>query len=155
MAGTGPGPGPAELTDYESHVLASWTDTHKKSALMLLILLALVEGPGWSAQVRDFISGATGGRLAVDEQSLHRALRRVEGLNLITHAAQPAPGTGAKRKVYELTASGGRVLSAYLDGPLGYLSSPDYLGAVAVLRSTATAPSVPERGVAQGVSPVG
>ena len=29
------------LSDYEQRVLASWTDTHKKSALMLFILLAL------------------------------------------------------------------------------------------------------------------
>ena len=60
----------------------------------------------------------------MDEQSLHRALRRVEGLNLITHTDQAVTGTGAKRKIYELTASGERVLAAYLDGPMTYLDHP-------------------------------
>lgn len=122
------------LSDYEHTVLASWTDTHKKSALMLFILLALVRESSWSSQIRDFITALTGGRLTVDEQSLYRALRRVEGLNLITHTDQAAPGTGARRKSYALTGSGERVLAAYLDGPLAYVTTPLFLDSAAAVR---------------------
>ncbi|WP_458781866.1 helix-turn-helix transcriptional regulator [Arthrobacter sp. D3-16] len=59
----------------------------------------------------------------MDEQSLHRALRRVEGLNLITHSQESVAGTGAKRKIYELTASGERVLASYLQGPMAYVTN--------------------------------
>jgi DNA-binding PadR family transcriptional regulator len=114
------------LSSYERQVLNSWTETHKKSALALFILLALTQQPRWADQIRHFISELTGGLLVVDEQSLHRALRRVEGLNLIIHTQQPAPGTGARRKVYELTQSGERVLAAYLAGPLAYVDSPSF-----------------------------
>lgn len=125
------------LSDYEHEVLTSWTDIHKKSALTLFILLALVRQSSWSSQIRAFITDLTAGRLAVDEQSLHRALRRVQALNLITHSAQAAPGTGAKRKVYALTASGERVLAACLDGPMAYVTTPLFLESAAAVRSTA------------------
>jgi DNA-binding PadR family transcriptional regulator len=119
---TGPGPD-TELTDYERKVLAAWTDTHKKSTLMLFILLAVSEQPRWSGQIRDFINNLSDGYLAVDEQSLHRALRRVEGLNLITHSQEAVAGTGAKRKIYELTSSGERVLVGSLQGPMAYATT--------------------------------
>jgi hypothetical protein len=67
-AAVGPGP---ELSDYERKVLAAWTDTHKKSTLMLFILLALSEEPRWSGQIRDFITDLSEAYLAADEQSMH------------------------------------------------------------------------------------
>jgi DNA-binding PadR family transcriptional regulator len=123
-----------ELSDYESKVLAAWTDTHKKSALMLFILLALSEAPRWSGQIRDFINSLSEAYLAVDEQSLHRALRRVEGLNLITHSQEAVAGTGAKRKIYELTDSGERVLAGYLQGPMAYATTKLFQDAAAAAR---------------------
>ncbi|MFF1252644.1 PadR family transcriptional regulator [Pseudarthrobacter sp. NPDC058329] len=123
-----------ELSDYERKVLAAWTDTHKKSALMLFILLALSEAPRWSGRIRDFITDLSGGYLAVDEQSMHRALRRVEGLNLITHSQESVAGTGAKRKIYELTDSGERVLAGYLQGPMAYATTKRFQEAVAAAR---------------------
>lgn len=127
-----------ELSAYERTVLASWTDTHKKSALMLFILLSLTRRPSWSNEIHNFITNLTGGVLTVDEQSLHRALRRVESLNLITHSDQVAPGTGAKRKIYALTESGERVLAAYLDGPMSYLTTPLFQESAAAVRHSST-----------------
>jgi DNA-binding PadR family transcriptional regulator len=124
----------SELSDYERKVLAAWTDTHKKSTLMLFILLALSGQPRWSGQIRDFITDVSDTYLAVDEQSMHRALRRVEGLNLITHNLESVAGTGAKRKIYELTASGERVLVGYLQGPMAYASTKLFQDATAAAR---------------------
>jgi DNA-binding PadR family transcriptional regulator len=127
-----------ELTDYERKVLGAWTETHKKSTLMLFILLALSEEPRWSGQIRDFITDLSEAYLAVDEQSMHRALRRVEGLNLITHSQESVAGTGAKRKVYELTASGERVLAGYLQGPMAYVTSRLFRDVTAAARRVQT-----------------
>lgn len=123
-----------ELSDYERKVLAAWTETHKKSTLMLFILLALSEEPRWSGQIRDFITDLTEAYLSVDEQSMHRALRRVEGLNLITHSQESVAGTGAKRKIYELTASGQRVLTSYLQGPMAYVTTKLFRDTTAAAR---------------------
>ncbi|WP_181037590.1 PadR family transcriptional regulator [Arthrobacter sp. ZGTC412] len=130
-AGVGPD---LELSDYERNVLAAWTDTHKKSTLMLFILLALSQEPRWSGQIRDFVAELSGAYLAVDEQSMHRALRRVEGLNLITHSQESVAGTGAKRKIYELTASGERVLASYLQGPMAYVNTELFQNSIAAAR---------------------
>ena len=130
-AGVGPD---LELADYERKVLSAWTDTHKKSTLMLFILLALSQEPRWSGQIRDFITELSESHLAVDEQSMHRALRRVEGLNLITHSQESVAGTGAKRKIYELTASGERVLASYLQGPMTYVNSELFRDSIAAVR---------------------
>jgi DNA-binding PadR family transcriptional regulator len=127
-----------ELSEYERRVLASWTDTHKKSTLMLFILLALTTQPKGSSQIRAFINDLSHAYLAVDEQSMHRALRRVEGLNLITHRQESVPGTGAKRKIYELTASGERVLAACLHGPLAYVTTQLFQDTTAAVRRTPT-----------------
>ena len=123
-----------ELSDYERKVLAAWTDIHKKSTLMLFILLALSEEPRWSGQIRDFVIDLSETHLAVDEQSMHRALRRVEGLNLITHSQESVTGTGAKRKIYELTASGERVLASYLRGPMAYMNTELFRDSIAAAR---------------------
>lgn len=118
------------LSDYERQVLSSWSDTHKKSSLMLFILLALTRGAAWSGEVQAFLAEASGGHLGVDEQSLHRALRRLGGLNVITHTARSVPGTGAKRKMYELTRSGERVLAAFLDTTMSYLEAPGFAASI-------------------------
>jgi DNA-binding PadR family transcriptional regulator len=127
-----------ELSEYERRVLASWTDTHKKSTLMLFILLALTTQPKGSSQIRAFINDLSHAYLAVDEQSMHRALRRVEGLNLITHRQESVPGTGAKRKIYQLTASGERVLAACLDGPMAYVTTRLFQDSTAAVRRART-----------------
>ena len=127
---------PGELSAYEQQVLASWSDTHKKSALMLFVLLALTSAPAWSGEIRLFITRASGGELSVDEQSLHRTLRRLEGLNVITHTAQSVAGTGARRKVYELTGSGGRLLDAFLSTTMDYLDEPEFIASVQAAQRT-------------------
>lgn len=76
-----------ELSEYERQVLYSWSDTHKKSALMLFVLLALSRGPAWSGDIHAFLRTTTAGYLGVDEQSLLRALRRLEALNVLTRIA--------------------------------------------------------------------
>ncbi|CAN5491794.1 hypothetical protein BH23ACT6_BH23ACT6_26800 [soil metagenome] len=112
------------LDSYERSVLASWTDTHKKSTLVLLVLLAVRDRARWSGELTEFIDEVSNGQLRVDAQSLHRALRRLDKLNVITHNAQSVPKTGAKRKAYELTASGHRILETYCATTLSYLEHP-------------------------------
>lgn len=137
MSRSDPGRSVEHLSDYEQQILSSWSDTHKKGTLMLLVLLALTRAVAWSGDIQAFLAEASSGHLVVDEQSLHRALRRLEGLNVITHTSRSVPGTGAKRKVYELTGSGERVLAAYLDTTMSYLDDPRFTASVRAARGRA------------------
>lgn len=114
----------AELSPYEEVIAASWAQTHKKTALMTLILLALHDGPAWSAAIKAAISELTDSNLKFDDQSLHRALRRLEEHNLLVHVQEAAPGTGAKRKVYELTITGERILRHHVASTMSYTQHP-------------------------------
>lgn len=116
----------SNLTSYEQVIVDSWADTHKKSALVLFILLALSVEPSWSGQLRAFIDGLSDGHLGVDEQSLHRALRRLDALNVVTHTPEDVPGSGVKRKKYSLTQTGERVLNEYLETTLSYARTPRF-----------------------------
>jgi DNA-binding PadR family transcriptional regulator len=116
----------SDLTSYEQAIVNSWVDTHKKSTLVLFILLSLSAAPSWSGQLRVFIDELSDGHLRVDEQSLHRALRRLDSLNVITHTTEDAPGTGLKRKIYTLTQTGERILNAYLATTLSYARKPRF-----------------------------
>ena len=115
-----------ELTSYEAVVATSWKETCKKAALMTLILLTVHDEPAWSSQITASIADLTNGNLEFDQQSVHRALRRLEEHNLLIHKQEPAPGTGAKRKVYELTQSGERVLREHLTTTMSYTRHPTF-----------------------------
>jgi DNA-binding PadR family transcriptional regulator len=100
---------------------------------MLFILLALRDKPAWSAELTRYIEDLTGAHLAVDPQSLHRSLRRLVGLNLITFTEQAAAGTGAKRKTYELTKTGEKVLGQLARTTLSYTRNPRFVDALTSL----------------------
>lgn len=112
------------LSAYEEVVAASWAQTHKKTALMTLILLALHDGPAWSSAIKATIAELTDGNLKFDDQSLHRALRRLEEHHLLVHEQESAPGTGAKRKVYALTVSGARIMRHHVATTMSYTQHP-------------------------------
>lgn len=121
---------------YVDAVVASWTDTHKKGALMLFTLLALHEKPAWSAELRSYITSLTAGHIDVDPQSLHRSMRRLVGLNLVTFTESAAAGTGAKRKTYELTQTGADVLRRLCGQTLSYARNPKFLNAIKSIASS-------------------
>lgn len=112
----------SEADAFEEAVVAQWSEIHKRSTLVHLILVGLAQSPKWSAEVVAFVEEMTDGEWGVDERSLYRALRRLERSELVEHATTDAPRTGAKRKTYRLTDSGRRVLRRYEETTLGYLA---------------------------------
>ena len=114
-----------ELDDFEQTLVNQWSEVHKKSALVHLIMTALSDGPKWSAELQQFIEHVTNGEWGVDDRSLYRALRRLEHGELVKHSKEAVPGTGAKRKMFEITASGRRVLETYEQTTLAYLERLD------------------------------
>lgn len=94
---------------------------------MMLVLLLLGDRPAWSAELEDRLDALTTGHLGVDDQSLHRLLRRLEGLNLITAELEAVSRTGARRKVFHLTRGGHESLREHLATTMSYLDHPDFV----------------------------
>jgi DNA-binding PadR family transcriptional regulator len=101
--------------DEVDNLVADWDDVYKKGQLSVWILLAIFEGKKYSAQINEFMYDATAGRFEVKEQSLYRALRRFSDMGLVSITEEQSPNSGPKRKYYQLTEGGEKVLGKFLD----------------------------------------
>ena|SRR3569833_116131 len=97
---------------YMNRLLTGWEDVHKKGQLTLWVLLALKDGPKHMAEIKEFITDSTNGTLAVDDNSLYRALRRYYDTEMTKYVT--APGNGPDRKIYELSPIGREVLDRFV-----------------------------------------
>jgi DNA-binding PadR family transcriptional regulator len=69
----------------------------------------------YAAEIATFVADRTSGTVSADERSVYRALRRLAQAELVTSTDRRGTATGAHRRYYELTPTGGRVLEAFLD----------------------------------------
>jgi DNA-binding PadR family transcriptional regulator len=77
------------------------------------MLIALADGEKYAQEIADFMHHATQGSLSVKEQSLYRALRRFDSLNLLNSRQLPSPENGPNRKYYSLNSTGKAVLAQF------------------------------------------
>lgn len=91
-----------------------WDEVYKKGQLGLWVLLSLYEGRKYTAEIIEFMATASNGHFEVKEQSLYRALRRFDGMNLVEVTEEPSPNSGPKRKYYNLTPLGRAVLGRFV-----------------------------------------
>ena len=92
---------------YEGNIFKKWLNIYKKSAIFFWVLYFLKKKPAYSKEILSFLSKLG---LGIDKNSLYRALRRLEYLDLVEFIKVPGKNTGAERKVYKLTLSGKKVL---------------------------------------------
>jgi len=107
------------------NLVADWDDVYKKGQLSVWILLAIFDGKKYSAQINEFMYDATDGRFEVKEQSLYRALRRFSDMGLVSITEEQSPNSGPKRKYYQLTQGGEKVLGKFLNLHIAPLLRPD------------------------------
>lgn len=111
--------------DYEQILLDGWEDVFKKSQLTLWLLLALKDGAKHTAAITAFIERQTLETIAVDTQSMYRALRRLADSDVVSFIQEPS-NKGPDRKIYQLTAIGGRLLQKFLErNIINVLYQPD------------------------------
>ncbi len=104
-----------ELDSYEQKVLAGWEEVYKRGLLTMWLLLAVRSEPKYAAEIAEFVTTNTNGTMTPDDRSLYRALRRLAQMELVELSVRSGERTGAKRKYYQLTQTGERVLEAFLD----------------------------------------
>ncbi len=110
-----PGKPYQRLDAYERKVLDGWEEIYKRGLLTMWVLLAVRDQARYAAEIAGFVADHTRGTVTVDDRSLYRALRRLARLELIAETPGPGARTGADRKYHRLTATGARVLDAFID----------------------------------------
>jgi len=103
----------SSLDRYEQQLLNGWEETYKKGQLPLLIFLSLKDGPKHMAAIKEFVIEITNSTVDVDDKSMYRALRRYDNADLVEFSQSPGQG-GPDRKVYQLTATGQRVVDEFI-----------------------------------------
>ncbi len=86
-------------------LLSSWEETYKKGQLTLWTFLALQEDKMCVDEIRDFVIRKSNGTISWEEQSLYRALRKYEQINVLSYEMRKG-NKGPYRKYYFLTDLG-------------------------------------------------
>jgi len=112
-------------TNVIEGLVADWDDVYKKGQLTFWILLSIYDGKKYAAQINEFMYAATDGAFEVKEQSLYRALRRFSSMDLVHITEEESPSSGPKRKYYQLTQTGEKVLGTFVNLHMKPLLSPN------------------------------
>ncbi|MDA0356253.1 MAG: PadR family transcriptional regulator [Bacteroidetes bacterium] len=87
------------------NLLLSWENTYKKGQLTLWIFMALQEDQKYVEEIKSFIETKSNGTISCEEQSLYRALRKYELINIVAFDLREG-NKGPERKYYYLTTLG-------------------------------------------------
>jgi DNA-binding PadR family transcriptional regulator len=99
--------------DNISDLLDSWETTYRRGLLSLWLLLLLDEQPAYAYEIAAMIFERSQETMAVNDQSVYRALNRFEKLGLVTTATKPSD-IGPSRKYYYLTPKGRQLLVDFI-----------------------------------------
>ena len=117
-----------EQQELQAEIIARWTEVHKKSMVMFLIMLALTEQAMWSKELQEWLVKVA--NWEVSERGLHRTLKRMNHLDLIEHIEVAVPRTGMKRKDYSLTEFGASTLKEMKRSSLKYWLEDSFINAL-------------------------
>ena len=96
-----------------SELLSSWEDTYKKGQLTLWIFLSLRENKKYVDEIKEFVETKSNGTITCEEQSLYRALRKYEHLDVVRHELRKG-NKGPERKYYYLTNLGNELFDQFV-----------------------------------------
>lgn len=94
-------------------LLTQWEANYKKGLLSFWILLQLHQRPSYPLEMRQQIEQLSQGSITAEENSLYRALRRFEEMNIVSSRLEPT-GQGPDRRYYELTPAGLMLLRQFI-----------------------------------------
>jgi DNA-binding PadR family transcriptional regulator len=94
-------------------LLSHWEDVYKKGLLTFWLLLFLHERPAYAYEAGAAIAQLSRETIAVDENSIYRALNRFETLGLVGSELRES-SIGPRRRYYHLTPSGADLLAAFI-----------------------------------------
>jgi len=95
-------------------LLNSWENTYKKGQLTLWIFMSLQENKKYVEEIKNFIQEKSKGSIKCEEQSLYRALRKYEHINVLTYELKEG-NKGPDRKYYYLTELGQKLYKQFVN----------------------------------------
>ena len=101
-------------SDNLDELLLSWENTYKKGQLTLWIFMALQENKKYVDEIKSFIEKKSNGTIRCEEQSLYRALRKYEHIQVLTHDLKEG-NKGPERKYYYMTDLGQVLFNEFVD----------------------------------------
>jgi DNA-binding PadR family transcriptional regulator len=94
-------------------LLEQWEEAYKKGLLTFWILLLLHEQPRYAFELSAAVAQASRETIAADDQSIYRALKRFEGMKIVSSYWEESP-QGPPRKYYRLAESGEELLKRFI-----------------------------------------
>ncbi len=111
---------------YLNKLFERWELTHKKGQMSQWIFLSLCDQARCPEEIGQFIVEKTEGNLSYDEQSIYRALRKFDSLELLEFEMRDG-NRGPQRKYYSLNINGKKLFHAFLENLLLPLYSDNYV----------------------------
>ncbi|MCL2041879.1 MAG: PadR family transcriptional regulator [Bacteroidales bacterium] len=96
-----------------NELLSAWEETYKKGQLTLWIFLSLQEGKKYVDEIKDFVETKSKGTITCEEQSLYRALRKYECIDVMKYELRKG-NKGPDRKYYYLTELGQELFNQFV-----------------------------------------
>ncbi len=94
-------------------LLAQWEEAYKKGLLTFWLLLLLHEQPCYAFELSAAVAQVSKGTISADDQSVYRALKRFEGMKIVSSYREESP-QGPPRKYYRLTDLGDELLRKFI-----------------------------------------
>lgn len=94
-------------------LLTNWEESYKKGLLSFWILLQLKQRPSYPFEMKELIHSLSMESISAEENSIYRALRRFEELEIVSSRLE-STGLGPDRRYYELTRRGTDLLKAFI-----------------------------------------
>ena len=107
-----------------NQLLLSWENTYKKGQLTLWIFMALQESKKYVDEIKVFIETKSKGTISCEEQSLYRALRKYEYIDVLTYDLGEG-NKGPDRKYYYLTELGQELFNQFVKRNIKLLYSEE------------------------------
>lgn len=107
-----------------NELLVSWESTYKKGQLTLWIFMALQESKKYVDEIKTFIEKKSDGTISCEEQSLYRALRKYEHIDVVTYELKEG-NKGPDRKYYYLTSLGQELFTQFVNRNIKLLFSTE------------------------------
>ena len=113
-----------EKRSLADELLEAWEETYKKGQLTLWIFLALRRNSKYVSEIKEFIESRTEKSILCEEQSLYRALRKFQQVDMVGFS--PGKGkSGPDRKYYHLTPMGAEILDQFIERNIEIFFRPE------------------------------
>lgn len=100
--------------NYKDELLSLWEETYKKGQLTLWIFFALKDGSKYVSEIKSFITEFSENSINCEEQSLYRALRKFNHLQIVESSTGKG-NKGPERKYYNLSILGKQLLNEFVN----------------------------------------